>query len=172
MKKFFLLFSMLFIFSNCVHAYVNIYTPEYAQNYKDYILRKEKFNAINYNALQLTPEQIDQYEDLTKCDNNSYSDKLNELVNEIQKYQLMKKYNLPYSEIYNQKRHIRKLYSELSKISNRENKKLKKILTSEQRHTYNTMKHLERHDIKKQSPDYYKKNPKMPVFGNIDKCEK
>ena len=157
----------MFITDSFALAWNNIYSNEFMQNFQNSYIHKERFNAIYYNALQMTPEQIDKYEDITECDKNSYKNKLSEITHEVQKYQIMKDCNFPYSEMKNQRQLIKKLYKEMRKASNQENKQLKKILTREQKKTYNTIKHLERHDLKKSPKDYHKLNPKMPVFGNL-----
>lgn len=152
-----------------VFAKSEIYSEEYLQKCHDYLIRKEHFNAINYNALQLTPEQIDKYEDIIECDKNSYKEKLNQITKEVQKYNVMKDCDLSKEEIKKQKKIIKNIHKELSKISHSEDKKLKKIFTREQRKTYNMVKHLERHDLKTDmyQKNYQKLNPKMSTFGNL-----
>ena len=169
MKRILYIFFIIFFISSCVFAKSDIYSEEYLQKCHDYLIQKERFNAINYNALQLSPEQIDKYEDITECDKNSYKEKLSQITKEVQKYNVMKDCNLPKEEINKQKQIIRKLHRELSKISHQEDKKLKKIFTREQRKTYNMIKHLERHDLKADMypKNYQKLNPKMSVFGNL-----
>jgi predicted nuclease with TOPRIM domain len=169
MKRIFIVLFLIFFANNYTFAFNNIYSSEYSKQYQNFILQKERFNAINYNALRLTPEQIDIYEDITEQYENSYKKKINEITHQTEKLQIMKDCDLPPFEIKQQKKHIKKLYKELSKISQSEKKQLNKILNKEQRKTNNTLKHLERHDIKKElNPEnYYKLNPKMSVFGNL-----
>ena len=158
---------IIYILNSCVFAQDNIYSVKYLEQCKNYVLQKERFNVIYYNALQMTPEQIDKYEDITESDKNSYKEILSQITHEVQKYQTMKECNFSYLELKNQRQLIKKLYRQIKKASHKEDKLLKKILTREQRSTYNMIKHLERHDLKKNSKNYYKLNPKMSVFGNL-----
>lgn len=169
MKKTFIIFLLIFFFNNYVWAFSDIYSNEYLEQYQNYIMRKERFDALNYNALGLSPEQIKQYKDIALLNNDYYQKKLDKIKYELEKYQIMKECDLPSFEIKQQKQYIKRLYREISKISHNEKIKLKKILNKEQRKTYNTMKHLERHDLKKElyPKNYYNLNPKMSVFGNL-----
>ncbi len=167
-----LLISVFLLFiNNSIYAKTDIYSTDFTNQYQNYTIQKQRFNAINYNALQLTPGQIDKYEDITECNANSYKEKLSEIIQETKKYQTMRKNNCSFKEIINQRKYIKNLYKDLSKLSHQENRELKKIFNREQRRNYNMIKHLERHDLKKDlhPKDYYKLNPKMSKFGNIDR---
>lgn len=169
MKKIIILIFLIFCFNHSAQAFCDIYSAEYLNQYKNYIMIRQRFDAINYNVLGLSPEQIEKYEDITKSEKTIYQEKLSEINHELEKYQIMKDCNLPSFEIQQQKHHIKELYKELSRISRSEKRKLKKILTKEQRKTYNTIKHLERHDLKSdmQPKNFHKLNPKMSIFGNL-----
>ena len=43
------------------------------------------------------------------------------------------------------------------------------ILDKRQKAQYRILKHLERHEKKQKSKDYYKSNPRMSVFGDLNK---
>lgn len=166
MKKIFIIIFIIFITNSSALALNNIYSDEYVQKFQNFLIIKERFNAIYYNALQMTPEQIEEYKNITEC--NDFSKELSDkIMREIRKYNTMKECNLPYSELKNQRQLINKLYRQIKIVLNKEDRQLKKILTREQRWTYNTIKHLERNDIKKHPKNYYKLNPKMSVFGNL-----
>ena len=164
-----LIYIIFLLNCNCIYAKADKFSLNYAENCRNYLIQKQRFNAINYNALQLTSEQINQYEFITVGIENSYKEKLNEIVQEIGKYQQLKKNNVSVIEKYNRRKHIKQLYRDLSKLSHQENRQLKKIFNREQRRKFNMIKHLERHDLKKDfhPKNYHKLNPKMPYFGNI-----
>lgn len=167
MRKIFVIFLIIFCINSVVFAKDDIYSDDYLQECQNYMIRKERFNALYYNALQLTPEQIDKYEDIIECNKDSYQEKLNEITKEVQFYNTMKECGFTHSELVRQKQVIKQLKKELLQVSRQENKALKKILTRQQRTEYNMIKHLERHDLRKNlhQKDYHKLNPKMSVFG-------
>ena len=43
------------------------------------------------------------------------------------------------------------------------------ILDKRQKAQYRILKHLERHEKKQKTKDYYKSNPRMSVFGDLNK---
>lgn len=102
--------------------------------------KRIKFYPLYYNTLQLTPEQISEFEYIIEKYNKDYKDNLN---------------NSKY----------------LKTLSKQEEKELKKILDKRQKTQFKILKHLEKQDIRRslQEKNYYRYNPRMSTFGNLEK---
>lgn len=109
-------------------------------NHQNTLAKRIKFYPIYFNALQLNNEQISQFEYITDKYNNYYIENLNDT-------------------------------KALKRLSNNENKEIQKILDKRQKAQFRIIKHLERQDHKRslKEKDYYKSNPRMSVFGDIQK---
>ncbi len=144
------------------------YSPKMALKTREFVMYKQKYYALYFNALSLDYKQSIEFEKNLKNYDKMYNDITDKLIKETKKYELMKENHLPILEISEQKKIINSLYKDLKKISKTETKSLKTILNKEQLQRYKLLNHLESHDIKKSlhEKDYYKSNPKMTKFGN------
>lgn len=113
------------------------------EHYKSALDKRIKFYALYHNTLQLTPEQVSQFEYIVEIYNNKYDDLL--------------KNNIKFGDI--------------RRISKQEDREIKQILDKRQRKRFNLIRHLERFDLNKgfKEKDYYKLNPRMSVFGDLQK---
>ena len=123
-----------------------LFTPQvtYAHDvnspYNSAYQKRIKFYPLYFNTLELTPEQISEFEYITEIYNNEYKKYLND-------------------------------QKQLKELAKEENREIKQILDRRQRAQFNIIKHLERQDIKRslKEKDYYKSNPRMSVFGDLNK---
>ena len=124
---------------------LNSGASEYKSKYEQMLDTRMKFYPLYFNELQLSSEQISEYEYIIETYNNKY--KL--LINSENK----------------------NLNKEFNKLHKEENKELKKNLDGRQKNIYNLIKHLERQDIKRslKPKNYYKSNPRMSIFGDLPK---
>ena len=161
----------MFSVNTTAFGWNSIYSQEYLNEYKKNIYYKTKFYPVYYNVLDITPQQYEKCENLYKNQIEIYAEKIAQIEKEVQKYQVMKDCNLPHSDISAQKKLIKKLYKDLSDKLYSDDKNLKNNLTKEQKNKYKMIIHLENFDRKKgiYSKNFYKKNPKMTVFGDIKK---
>lgn len=120
----------------CPISYAHDVNSPYNSAYQ----KRIKFYPLYFNTLQLTPEQISEFEYIIDEYNNNYKENLND----------------------------KNILKELSK---QEDKELKQILDKRQKAQFRIIKHLERQDIKRslKEKDYYKSNPRMSIFGDLDK---
>jgi Spy/CpxP family protein refolding chaperone len=120
-----------------------------------------------YNALNLTDEQIIKYEDIKNENSSYYIQKCSELKKENKKLATLTKANASSTELNNQKKVIKNITKDIKNFQQKEDKEIKKFLTSKQKSKYTMIKKLERDDYKKASnqKDYYKNNPEMQKFG-------
>jgi len=118
---------------------MNVLAHENAK-YQSALAKRIKFYPLYYNALQLNPDQISQFE------------------------YIIEKYNLKYQN----NSYDKKILKDLSK---QEEKEIKQILDKRQKAQFRIIRHLEKQDIKRslKEKDYYKSNPRMSVFGNLQK---
>ena len=125
-------FSIFLCPISCAHDVNSPYNSAYQ--------KRIKFYPLYFNTLQLTPEQISEFEYITEIYNNEYKKYLNDK-------------------------------NQLRELAKQENREIKQILDRRQRAQFNIIKHLERQDIKRslKEKDYYKFNPRMSVFGDLDK---
>lgn len=116
------------------------YAHDVKSPYDSAYQKRIKFYPLYFNTLQLTTEQISEFEYIIEEYNNNYKE------------------NLSNKNI-------------LKELSKQEDKELKQILDKRQKAQFRIIKHLERQDIKRnlKEKDYYKSNPRMSVFGDIDK---
>lgn len=112
-------------------------------HYKSILEKRIKFYPLYYNALQLSKDQISQFEYITETYNNKYSEiiKNNGTTENIRR------------------------------LSKQEDREIEKFLDKHQKKRYKVIRHLERFDIKKsfKEKDYYKLNPRMGIFGDLPK---
>ena len=170
MNKFVKIILVIFIFFSVtlnVFAKDDIYSMDYFRNFKENYFLCKNFNAIYYNALQMSQEQINQYEELLKHGEITSQKIIGMLDEKIKNYQELIKNCTSEDEIISEKYYIKQLYENLFSLEKIKEEKLKNVLNKEQRKTLKKIKHLERHDIKKRIKNYHKLNPKMSVFGNI-----
>lgn len=149
----------------------NRYThPEYVKTYKEYIDKLQKERAVIYNALNLSDEQVQIYEDMISENAPCYESRFNNLMKECYKLRAMQEAKANECDILRQKRVVKNLKNNLEKSFNKDTKSFKKCLNSQQRAKYSMIKKLAHDDIKKAShkKDYYKSNPQMLPFGNPD----
>ncbi len=137
MKKF-ITISVIIFYGLSVYAHNTDYI-------KNTLNMRIKFYPLYYNSLQLTGEQVSEFEYIFEIYNEKYN-----------------------QAILNNKKIDTKA---INKISQQENKDIKKILDRRQKHIFSLIRHLERQDIKRalKEKDYYKSNPRMSVFGDLDK---
>ena len=116
------------------------YAHDVKSPYDSAYQKRIKFYPLYFNTLQLTPEQISEFEYITEIYNNEYKKYLND-------------------------------NKQLKELAKHENREIKQILDRRQRAQFNIIKHLERQDIKRslKEKDYYKSNPRMSVFGDLNK---
>ena len=125
------------------------------EKYYEYLSAIINDKAIIFNALNLSPTQRQKYEQITNKYSPLYEKNLKEILFEN-------------SQSYPNKNTLKKLEKEILKLSYNENSELKSILDRTQCAKYRQIKHLKRHDIKKEKhpKNYYKSNPQMPLFGD------
>lgn len=160
---------MLIIFMFCMPVYADK-NCNYTQNiikYKEYLEALMNDKAIIYNALNLSDCQRQEFEQITQKNTKIYKQKLEELIKEAYKYKAQQSANFTFAEQYKQKNNINRIKNEISCVSAKEDKDLLKILNRHQRSKYRYIKHLERHDLRKEyhPKNYYKLNPLMTIFG-------
>ena len=153
MNKIIILALCLFIFCSKISA------QEVKYNY-------DNNRATMYNALNLTNEQTKiREENLNK--NAKILD---------EKYAKLKKGNVCNSEILEQKKVIKNIKKDISKLLSEEDKEFKKCLTNEQKTKYKTIQKLQKHDLKKEinREKIYKANPQMEEFAKpqISTCKR
>ena len=144
--------------------------PESVMSYGEYIEKLQKERAIIYNALNLSDEQIQIYEDMMSESVPCYENRFNNLMKECYKLKAMQDANANECDILRQRRVVKNLKNNLEKSFNKDTNTFKKCLNSQQRAKYSMIKKLAHDDIKKAShkKDYYKSNPQMLPFGNPD----
>ena len=138
------------------------------KGYKDYIDRLQVERAIIYNALNLSDEQIQIYEQMMSESVPCFEQDYNKLVKECHKLNAMQTAKAGECDILRQKRVVQKLKNSLEKSFDKSTKPFRKCLTMQQRAKYGMIKKLAHDDVKKAShkKDYYKANPQMRPFGN------
>lgn len=141
--------------------------------YGEYIHRLEHDRSVVYNALNLSDEQIQIYEDMIASQIPCYEEKFNQLVQENYKLRAMQIAKSNEYDIIKQQMVVNKIRKELEKTFDKDTKSFKKCLTSDQRAKYSMIKKLQHDDVKKAShkKDYFKSNPQMNRFGNPEWCE-
>ena len=135
--------------------------------YKKLVMQEKKDRATVYNALNLTPEQIEKKENLLCENNDKLEDMFSQLVTESYKLSLMEQVNAPNCEILKQKKIVNNLKNDINCITKKEDKQFKKILNHNQKSKYAMIKKLEKRDSKRdcRQKDYYKSNPGLVPFG-------
>lgn len=125
------------------------------EKYYEYMQALINDRAVVFNSLNLSEKQKTLYEQITKKYSQIYTSKLKELTKENTK-------PFPNRNI------TKKTEKDIAKISQKENQELESILNRIQCTKYKQIKHLRRHDIKKElhPKNYYKSNPQMEHFGN------
>lgn len=173
MKRNLILLYLLFqsvqcVYSNTILPNSKKFYPENAKRIQNHVYYEQKFNALYFNALQLSKEQAVEFEKITLKYDKIYKKDTNNLIKETDKYKTMKDNNIALSE---QKQIIKDIYKILKKNSKSEQKELKSILNKQQLQKYKLLKHLEVQDIKKEvhNKNYYKSNPQMSTFGDLKK---
>ncbi len=147
----------------------NRYTcSESLKSYKEYIDWLQAERAIVYNALNLSDEQIQIYEQMMSESVPCFEQDYNKLVKECHKLNAMQTAKAGECDILRQKRVVQKLKNSLEKSFDKSTKPFRKCLTMQQRAKYGMIKKLAHDDVKKAShkKDYYKANPQMRPFGN------
>ncbi len=144
--------------------------PEEIKSYREYIDWIQAERAIVYNALNLSDEQIEIYEQMMKESVPCYENEYNKLLKECYKLKAMQTAKANECDILRQKRVVQRLKNSLEKSFEKSTKSFRKCLTMQQRAKYSMIKKLAHDDVKKAShkKDYYKKNPQMRPFGNPD----
>lgn len=135
-----------------------------AQNLKyDY----KNNRATIYNALNLTDSQIQKREEILNKNAKILDEKYAKLKKESCKLLALKKGNVCNSEILEQKKVIKNIKQDISKLLSEEDKEFKKCLTNEQKTKYKTIQKLQKHDLKKEinREKIYKANPQMEEFA-------
>lgn len=135
-----------------------------AQNLKyDY----KNNRATIYNALNLTDSQIQKREEILNENAKILDGKYQKLEKESYKLSALKKGNVCNSEILEQKKVIKNIKQDISKLLSEEDKEFKKCLTNEQKTKYKTIQKLQKHDLKKEinREKIYKANPQMEEFA-------
>lgn len=141
-------------------------------SYGEYIRRLQYERAVVYNALNLSDEQIQIYEDMIATQAPYYERAFKELLKEDAKLKALKTSKAGECEVLKQRRVVKKLKNNLEKQFDRNTKSFKKCLNSQQRAKYSMIKKLQHDDIKKAAhkKDYYKANPQLSRFGNPEPC--
>ena len=124
------------------------------EQYYIYFQKIMNDKAIIYNSLNLSESQRQKYEEITNKYTPLYKDKIKEIITEN-------------SKPYPNRNILKKTEKDIYKTSQKENNELKSILNKIQCSKYRQIKHLERHDLKKEQhpKNYYKLNPQMTHFG-------
>ena len=132
--------------------------------YKQYMEHIINDKAVIFNALNLSDSQREKFEEITQKNTPIYKQKLEDLLKESYRLKALKSAKFGF---YLQRKIIKNIEKEIAEISLCEDKELYKILNFSQRSKYRNIKHLERHDLRKEKhpKDYYKSNPQMPHFG-------
>lgn len=108
--------------------------------YQSALTKRIKFYPLYFNALQLTPEQISQFEYITEKYNTKYQNNLKD----------------------------KKTLKELSKQEDKEIKQILDKRQKSQFRIVKHLERLDIKRALKEK-DYYKSNPRMSVFGNLPK---
>lgn len=154
MNKIIILALCLFFFCSKISA------QEVKYNY-------DNNRATMYNALNLTNEQTKIREDILNKNAKILDEKYAKLKKESCKLLALKKGNVCNSEILEQKKVIKNIKQDISKLLSEEDKEFKKCLTNEQKTKYKTIQKLQKHDLKKEinREKIYKANPQMEEFA-------
>lgn len=154
--KIFLILSLILLFS-CT----KISAQELKYNY-------DNNRATMYNALNLTNEQTKKREEILNKNAKILEEKYEKLKKESCKLLALKKGHVCISEISEQKKIIKNIEKDITKLLSEEDKEFKKCLTREQKSKYKTIQKLQKHDTKKEisREKLYKSNPQMTEFGN------
>ena len=152
-KKIITIYFFLFTLHPIFAEPINIPQDITNEKYYEYLSAVINDKAVIFNTLNLSPEQIQKYEQITNKYSVLYKNNLREILKENSKLQ-------PDKNV------LRKLEKEILKLSSEENEELKSILNKIQCAKYRQIKHLEFHDIKKEKhpKNYYKLNPQMQPF--------
>lgn len=154
MNKIIILALCLFFFCSKISA------QEVKYNY-------DNNRATMYNALNLTNEQTKIREEILNKNAKILDEKYAKLKKESCKLLALKKGNVCNSEILEQKKVIKNIKKDISKLLSGEDNEFKKCLTNEQKTKYKTIQKLQKHDLKKEinREKIYKANPQMEEFA-------
>lgn len=154
MNKIIILAICLFFFCSKISA------QEVKYNY-------DNNRATIYNALNLSNEQTKIREEILNKNAKILDEKYAKLKKESCKLLALKKGNVCNSEILEQKKVIKNIKQDISKLLSEEDKEFKKCLTNEQKTKYKTIQKLQKHDLKKEinREKIYKANPQMEEFA-------
>ena len=154
MNKIIILAICLFFFCSKISA------QEVKYNY-------DNNRATMYNALNLTNEQTKIREEILNKNAKILDEKYAKLKKESCKLLALKKGNVCNSEILEQKKVIKNIKKDISKLLSEEDIEFKKCLTNEQKTKYKTIQKLQKHDLKKEinREKIYKANPQMEEFA-------
>ncbi len=120
----------------CPISYANNLNTQYKSAYQ----KRIKFYPLYFNTLQLTPEQVSEFEYIIEQYNNNYKENLNE-KNRLKKLSKQEE-------------------KELKQILDKRQKAQFRIIKHLERQDI-------KRNIKEK--DYYKSNPRMSVFGDLKK---
>ena len=165
-----ILFIILVLMTSPVFAGTSFGTgsvPDDFIFYKQYMEHIINDKAVIFNALNLSDSQREKFEEITQKNTPIYKQKLEDLLKESYRLKALKSAKFGFYETHLQRKIIKNIEKEIAEISLCEDKELYKILNFSQRSKYRNIKHLERHDSRKEKhpKDYYKSNPQMPHFG-------
>lgn len=165
------LIIIVFVSTNICYASnppntIKKYSLQWACCFQQYVFNHIKYRATIYNALNLTDEQAQIFNDNMRENFIYYKEKTDQIIKICEQYQYEKHLS------NQQKRIIYNLLKEIKNFTRMQDKFLKKNLTSLQKSKYNLIIHLEKQDSKRdcQGKDYYKPNPEMLYFGAWAQC--
>jgi Spy/CpxP family protein refolding chaperone len=165
MKKIFLAFLVIIFINNFVFA-ADILSK--TLSYKNYILNSQKSYSIITNVLNLSENQRKNFEQIYTENTKLYENNLENLLNESYKIKALKTSKANKIEVLKEMKNYYSVKNSIEKISKKEYKNLKKVLTREQKSEFSMIKKLERKEYKNslKTKDYYKNNPRLEHFGN------
>ena len=134
------------------------------EDYSPQLIEKIKTerNSI-YNALNLTPEQINQKNDLEGKRYQELQPKLRQFCLERKKLKDIQAQKSDENTVKMAQNNLNKTKSEIKKISSKYDRDFKKILTSEQKSKYNMIVKLKRADIREL--EHKQKETALRPFG-------
>lgn len=134
------------------------------KDYKKFIQYRRE---IIYNSLDLTQEQIQDFENSVQKSDDIVAQKIQEYIHNAYEIKLLKCSNALRSDINGKKKALKYIKEQIKDIHKYQVKEFQHILNSQQKSKYSMIKKLERADINNviEPIDYHKKNIRLPYFG-------
>lgn len=160
MKKLILTFAFVMLTTICTQATDNANPVDYTTMYNQ--------TTTVFNAINLTEEQICKKNEIENERAKELKPYLEKLEQEQNCYTKLKEQNASKANLIHQQRKVRFVNKDVNKINEKYDRKIKKILNTEQRNKLHNIKRLQNREYKEQESNNkrkYLEDKKLRTFG-------